>query len=409
MAYRTLFPLAVLLALAGPASAQRPDFQTEHADACELGDLRSCAVLGLIYETGAGGARDLGRAVELYERACAREVDVACLRRELLEQEPPADPTLDPFVRFGRVADAETGAPLANALVELPGLDLRRVADPWGRVDLGRLPRGTYRISVRRGGYDEITGQLPVPWDSEFVLFMFPEVVAESSALGGVFGQVTDATTGAPLANVEVTLLAPNPLVTISNQDGRFAFGGVAPGRAEVRLSHIGYAERRQELSVQAGRTVEVYASLAARPIELEPIEVTIGSGYLERSGFYRRARAGAGYVLTRRDFDDMNLIELSEVFLRVPGVFAERTRFGTHVSTRREMGRDRAGACRLRPYLDGTPMMDWDIDTVHPEDLEGLEVHQGLAAPIEYRNLTDPDGTNPCGVVLIWTTRGGR
>jgi hypothetical protein len=411
MAHRTLLSLsfAALLAFAGPAGAQRPTFQAEHTDACELGDLRSCSVLGLIYETGAGGVRDMGRALELYERACAREVEAACLRLALLEDQPPADPNADHFVRFGRVADAETGAPIPNALVELPGLGLRRTADPWGRVDLGRLPRGSHRISVRRGGYDEITGQLPVPWDSEFVLFMFPEVVDESPALGGVFGQVSDAATGAPIANVEVTLLAPNPVVTISNQDGRFAFGGVNPGRAEVRLSHIGYQERRQQLSVQGGRTVEVYASLSTRPIELEPIVVTIGSAYLDRSGFYRRARAGAGYVLTRRDFDGMNLIELSEVFARVPGVFVEQTRQGARVVTRREMGRDVPGACRLRPYLDGIPMTDWDVNQVRPDVIEGLEVHQGLAAPIEYRNLTDPDGTSPCGVVLIWTTRGGR
>jgi hypothetical protein len=53
-------------------------------------------------------------------------------------------------------------------------------------------------------------------------------------------------------------------------------------------------------------------------------------------------------------------------------------------------------------------PMIDWDLDQLRPEHIEGIEVHQGLAAPIEYRNLINPDGTYPCGVVLIWTTRGG-
>ena len=42
--------------------------------------------------------------------------------------------------------------------------------------------------------------------------------------------------------------------------------------------------------------------------------------------------------------------------------------------------------------------------------EMSGSEaaLHQGLAAPIEYRNLVDPDGTTPCGVLLIWTTRNG-
>ena len=407
MQHRALLPFAALLALAAPLDAQEPDFQTEHSRACELGDLRSCAVVGLIYETGAGGVQDRGRALGLYERACTRGVEVACVRIDLFNEAPVVLPD-DPFFRVGRVADAETGAPIANALVELPNLDVRVIADPFGRVDLGQLPRGSHRIMVRRAGYQEIVGELPVPWDSEFVLFMYEDAAGEEATLGRVYGQVTDASTGAPIPNVEVTLLAPNPTRTITNPDGRFSFGGVAPGTAEVRLTHLGYEERRQEVQVRAGRTIEVYAALTTQPIELEPIEVSVGSAYLERNGFFRRARGGAGYQITRRDLLTIDPIVFSDIVTRIPGVAAERTRTGTHLVTRREMARDRPGGCRLRPYLDGMPMMEWDIDSVNPRDIEGVEVHQGLAAPIEYRNLIDPDGTTPCGVLLIWTTRNG-
>jgi len=407
MAPRTLLPLAVLLAVAAPVGAQAPNFQSEHATACQLGDLLACSVLGLIYESGAGGVRDVGRAMDLYERACDRRVDAACVRLELLQTQSAPPPT-DPFVRVGRVADADDGAPVPNVIIELPSLDLRRIADQWGRVDLGRLPRGNHRIVARRPGYADIEGQLPVPWDTEFLLFMFSDVEDESDDLGRVFGQVTDALTGRPLANVEVTLVADGEQRTLTNPDGRFSFAGVTPGSAEVRLSILGYQERSQELEVEAGRTVEVYAPLATQPIELDPIEVTVGSAYLERSGFYRRARGGAGYALSRRDLDRMNLLALSEVFRRVPGVFIERTRTGAQLVTRREAGRDVPGPCQLRPYLDGSPLPEWDIDQVLPDAVEGVEVYQGLAAPIEYRNLTNPDGTSPCGVVLIWTTRGG-
>ena len=43
--------------------------------------------------------------------------------------------------------------------------------------------------------------------------------------------------------------------------------------------------------------------------------------------------------------------------------------------------------------------MDDWDFDTISPDWLEGMEVYQGLAVPIQY-------GPG-CGVVLLWT-RGG-
>jgi hypothetical protein len=409
MAARSLLScVLLLLALGGSARAQTPDPQTMLADACELGELSSCTVLGLVYETGAGGVRDVGRALELYERACAREVAAACVRRDLVDQVAAEPLPEDPFVRVGRIADAETGAPLANTLIDLPGLELRMIADEWGRVELGRLPRGTHRIVARRFGYEEVAGELPVPWEGEFLLLMYPDLADESPRLGSVFGQVTDAASGTPLANVEVTLLAPNPVRTITNPEGRFSFGGVEPGAAEVRLNLIGYGERRTDLQVQAGRTVQVYATLSVQPIELEPIEVTVGSAYLDRTGFYRRARGGAGYLLTRRDFLAIDPLRVSEVFLRVPGVYVEETRVGARVVTSRAMGRDQPGPCQLRPYLDGMPMIDWDLDQLRPEHIEGIEVHQGLAAPIEYRNLINPDGTYPCGVVLIWTTRGG-
>jgi hypothetical protein len=406
MAIRILLPIVALLAFAGPVRAQ--DFMTQHRSGCDMGDLRSCTVLGLIYETGAAGVRDVGRALELYGRACAREVQAACLRIDLVEQDTTIETEPDPFVRVGRVADAESGAPLDNALVDLPGLDMRRAVDEWGRVDLGRLPRGVHTIIVRRLGYEEVRGELPVPWDSEFVLFMYREVIDESVTLGTVFGQVTDAETGEPLANVEVVLLSPNPVRTMTNPQGRFSFGGVAPGTAEVRLNLLGYEERRTELDVTAGRTTEVYAALSVRPIELEPIEVVVASEYLDRTGFYRRARAGSGYLLTRRDLQAFEPMQVEEMFLTVPGVATAQMRWGAEVVTRRQTPSS-GSLCHLRPYLDGMPMMAWDVNQVRPEDVEGIEVYQGVAAPIEYQNLIDPDGRRPCGVVLIWTTRGGN
>src|SRR5260221_14281636 len=44
------------------------------AEACDHGDMRSCARLGVLYETGAGGmARSTSRAAELYQKECDGE------------------------------------------------------------------------------------------------------------------------------------------------------------------------------------------------------------------------------------------------------------------------------------------------------------------------------------------------
>lgn len=396
---------ALLLCWARPALAQ--DVVRAHRAACEAGELASCTLLGLVYESGAAGERDLDEALELYGRACDRGVEPACVRLRLASRSPLKPPPTDPYVRVGRVADAETGAPVPEAVVDVPALGLRVLADEAGRVDLGRLPSGRHRIVVRRLGYERVEGTLPVPWSTEFLTLLPPSAAAAEAPFGRIFGRVTDLATGEPLSDVEVVLLAGTEGRTVSNASGRFGFAGLEPGTVEVRLSRLGYETRTTTVTIERGRTVEIHAALSSRPIELEPIRVVVGSPYLERSGFYLRARSSAGSVFTRADLERFQPIGVSDVAARAPGVSVVRGRRGTEFVTLRESDRAYPGPCRLLPYLDGVRMTEWDVDAVRPEDLEAIEIYQGSDTPAEYANLYDMYGTPMCGVVLIWTRRG--
>ena len=84
---------------------------------------------------------------------------------------------------------------------------------------------------------------------------------------------------------------------------------------------------------IEPGRTVEVVAALSLQPVELEPISVSVGSGYLERSGFYRRARSAWGTQLTRQDLEVIEPEQVSDLLWRAPGVAAERGPRGTRVA----------------------------------------------------------------------------
>jgi hypothetical protein len=401
-AFRLLF--ALLLAWAAPALSQDP--VRAHRVACDGGELASCTLLGLIYESGASGERDLDRALDLYGRACARGVEPACARLRLASRSVIHPPPADPFVRVGRIADAETGAPVPEAVVDVPALGIRALSDEAGRVDLGRLPSGRYRIVVRRLGYESVEGTLPVPWSTEFLTLMPPSAAAEDAAFGRIFGRVTDLATGEPLADVEVVLVRGTEARTLSNASGRFGFAGLEPGAVEVRLTRLGYETRTTTVTIERGRTVEIHAALSSHPIELEPVEVFVGSPYLERSGLYLRARRSAGSVFTRRDIERARPLAVSELAARAPGVSVLRGRRGTEFVTLRESDRAYPGPCRLLPYLDGVRMTEWDVDAVRPEDLEAIEIYQGADVPAEYANLYDVYGTPMCGVVLIWTRR---
>ena len=390
--------------LACPLAGQ--DTARVYRAACDGGDLLSCNILGLIYETGAGGTRDLARAVSLYQRACDGGVMAGCTRLQLTRQSGADVALADGFLRIGRVADAKTGEPISEVMVDLPELGLRAISDESGRVELGHLPRGRHRIVAQRVGYEIRRGELPVPWNAEFLFLLDRPSAADPLGLGRIFGRVTDEGGIDGLSDVDITVMSPSPVRTLSDPQGRFTLTGLQPNLVEVRFSRLGYAPRTTRLMVQPGRTMEIYVSMSAQPIELEPIEVTVGSSYLERNGFYRRARTAWGSRFTRQDVNVIDPGLVSDLLWRTPGVTVERGPRGARAVSSRRVIRD-DDSCHLRPYLDGMPMFDWDFDLVRPEDLEGVEVYQGLGAPTEYRNLIEPDGTYPCGVLLIWTRRG--
>jgi acetolactate synthase regulatory subunit len=163
----------------------------------------------------------------------------------------------------------------------------------------------------------------------------------------------------------------------------------------EVQFTHLGYASRTTTLILQAGKTVEINASMSAQPIELEPIEVTVRSAYLERNGFYRRSRLW-GKQFTRADLDLINPTYLSDIIWRVPGVTVQRRGFQAVAVSGRGTSLS-LGRCVLPVYVDGVRSFDADLDQFPPTWIEAMEVYHGISTPIQY-------GFNSCGVVLIWT-----
>jgi hypothetical protein len=406
MAFRALWVPAVVLLLAMPRTVTAQNLMRETERSCIRGEITSCTVLGLIYETGAGGVRDQTRALELYQRACDGGVAEGCARVALAQAAPADESTEDAQMRRGYVADAETGSPIGEALVEIPRLGIRVLADEAGRVTLGPLPRGRHEVVAGRLGYVRLTGELPVPWDTDFLMLLNRTEQDEDETLGRIVGRVVDEATGQGMPNVEVLLNGPAERRVVTGPDGRFAVPAVEPGATELTFTHLGYGTRTTSVAVEAGTILEVSASLAMTPIELEPIEVRVGSRYLERSGYYRRSVLAIGTQFSRQDIVAMNAVSMSDIIVRVPGVTTVMERGRTRIVTSRAPSRLDNEACRVRTYLDGVPMHDWDLEFLRPEDLEGIEVYQGASTPIEYQYLVDPDGVYPCGVALIWTRR---
>lgn len=418
---------AVFALLPGTAASQ--DAQQRYQDACDDGTLASCTILAMMYERGAGVEQDAGRAAalyataceggvlgactnlgrlhengvgvgrspvlaaELYRRACAGGEALACNLLEALERN--AASPVGGFFKAGRVEDAETGDALPDAVVDLPSLGIRAISDRSGRVELGRLPAGRYGIVVERFGYESVSGEIDVPGDAEFLILLPEASVSDPFAPGRIVGRVSaeDGTQG--LSGVEIAI--GDTSRTLSNAEGAFVLTDVAPGLLEIRFAYLGYATRATTVVLQPGATVELSARMSTEAIELDPIEVTVRSRYLERSGFYRRAQRGWGTHFTSETIERLSPIFVSDLVRgRVPGVRVQYNREATYAMSRRANSMS-LGPCTLPVYVDGAPTFDNELDRLNPESIEAMEVYHGAGTPIEYGD---------CGVVLIWTRR---
>jgi hypothetical protein len=250
-----------------------------------------------------------------------------------------------------------------------------------------------------------------VPFEGDFLMLLDRTAdVDEERTTGQIFGQVVDEGSGAGISDVDISVTGSGEPRTISNGDGRFLVEDLPPGEVEIRFERLGFEPRTTTLTVERGRTVDILATMSARPVELEPIRVSVGSRFLERTGFYRRAQVVPGASFTFRDIERLNAMSVADVVRRVAGVTVLTSQIGPGVEafSNRRSGGGAMGRCHMQPYYNGVPMASFDFDILRPEDLEALEVYQGPNVPIEYLDTQQVDGPS-CGVILLWTRDPNR
>ena len=314
------------------------------------------------------------------------------------------------------IRDLATGTGLPGAVIDLSGVVNRHVTDDNGRVSFQAEP-GSYVLTVRRGGYETVEGDLRVIRPGDFHLAMRPETsiareARELDAPARVSVRAMDAVRGAPVEGATVTLRggrtgaaadASALMRAVTNRDGRAEFRGLDSDFAHVTVEMIGYATRTEPVALHADRTTAVEVSLTVEAVELAPIRVEVRSRYLEENGFYRRLDQGVVMrLLTRESILDRGSVRISDSFARVPGLQVDRT--GPY---RAEL---RARACRLAVFVDG---LEWssdvegsvNIDQIPPEWVEVAEVYWGPRTPRRFHGK-DNGG---CGAVVIWTRTAAR
>ena len=298
-----------------------------------------------------------------------------------------------------RLRDSDTNAPLMGVLIELSDHARRYVTGVDGTVTVAAAP-GTYVVTARKGGYGTLTDELVVAAAAAEVALELKRLEeVEPGHPATLLVRVREAGTGNAIEGAAVSLAGAGTRPTGRSGNAQFI---TMSGPARITVEMIGYATRTEPVSVHHEGATVVTVALAVEAVVLPPIEVEVRSRFLEANGVYRRIDRGVVMrLVTREDIDKFPVSFLSDAFVSVPGVTVDRREMGAT----KLMGPARGDpdGCELTVFVDGLAS-ELNIDDFPPEMVEMAEVYWGLRTPIQYRGVNQSN----CGVVLLWTRRGG-
>ena len=104
-------------------------------------------------------------------------------------------------------------------------------------------------------------------------LALTPSLVS-AQATGTVAGQVTDASSNRPLAEVQVSIPGTG-VGGLTNATGRFVLLNVPAGQHTVRVDLIGYESHEESITVSAGQSASLQVQLSQTAISLDELVVT--------------------------------------------------------------------------------------------------------------------------------------
>ena len=238
-----------------------------------------------------------------------------------------------------------------------------------------------------------------------------------------ILGRVIDDLTERPLGGAEVMLRTVDGrllkrLETTETGTFEFDVDRVSSIRLEVRrVSYL--PNTTPTLHFDGRKFFQVEVRLDPDAILLAPLEVIAWSAvdpspFLE--GFRARMKSGLGTFITRDVIEARRPAFIADLLRDVPGVTVSGGGVGGRPSI--QIGRSLASGCQTQIWVDGFLMnrrvqgptgysaADFRIDdTVSPLSVEAIEVYRGLSSvPAEFLNQDAA-----CGVIAIWTRRGGR
>jgi hypothetical protein len=279
---------------------------------------------------------------------------------------------------------------------------LRRVtSDATGAFHICGLPSSLKAtIQARRGSVS--TAEIPISLGNKSVellartLFLSPEDLRTKRGNAAVSGVVTLAGSSHQ-AGTRVELIGTD-IVAMTSAKGEFTMQNVPSGSGVLLARHLGFDAATIPVDLMPREEKRMAIELREFVPALEPVRITARrSEALERVGFTKRRKSGAGFYLGPEIIDNLHAIFLTDIFREVPGLYLQRTSRGDVV-----VSSHRPNSTCVQYYLDDTPYMEvtpGDIQKfVSGGEVVALEVYQGIP-PAEYSR-----GGVSCITIVVWT-----
>lgn len=249
---------------------------------------------------------------------------------------------------------------------------------------------------------------------------------ADGATVSTLWGQVVDGATGEPVVDAEVVLLAGPGLRdgetpgSRTGANGEFLMRRLEPGNFTVEFRHPAYDPIRSVLDLEASGDVVVRVELAARPIDLDAVEVTAearrGPEALRSISPVHRV---AGTTLADARTRGSRLVDVIRGFPGLSvreGVFEtiDGAESGICVESTRRLARLMAPTAGGAPFCESLVVV---VDGVRVrgavqyllslrlEDVQSVELLSSMDGAIRY----GPDAASSGGVLLIQTRSSRR
>ncbi|MEP6619872.1 MAG: carboxypeptidase regulatory-like domain-containing protein [bacterium] len=232
-------------------------------------------------------------------------------------------------------------------------------------------------------------------------------------------GRVITQSGGGPVVGAELWL----PMLdrrTKSDSSGVFVLDSLPPGRMLLQIRHLGFASRRDTLTLASGVNLTREYALASQAAVLDTVKTVADQvRYISPAlrGFEeRRTHQVAGYFIPEvelRKYDDSPvtsvLLSRASGLKLIPGFNGKAFIASTRKCGGAGFPKGICGPCFVTTYIDGVRVYNMANDSHDdPMDFNRMPVNQLAAVEFYPSTATGPPEFNAtgsgCGLLLLWT-----